>query len=454
MKTTRMRSRPSHHSSAADRTTRSASWTSLLPILSVNFVGTLGFSIVVPFMVFLVAKWGGNAIVYGVMAATYSTFQLIGAPILGRWSDRYGRRKILLLSQLGTLLSWVIFLTAFALPFDALLTVDSSLLGQFTVTLPLVVLLAARATDGLTGGNVSVANAYLADITDEEHRTQNFGRMAVSTNLGFVVGPALAGLLGATVYGEILPVVSALSISVVATLLIAFGLRDNRPQELGTNPEQSNACKVFGQESKECYRLRGCDEVSKGDILRLPRIKTILAIYFLVMLGFSLFYIAFPTHAALGLGWAVADTGIFFAVLSLLMVVVQGPVLARLSKTVSESILVSGGSVVLSLGFGLLLGTHVVSIYLGAALIALGNGLMWPTFMAVLAKRAGHRFQGAVQGFASSLGAAASIVGLVGGGLLYTWVGPWVFVFSAGIIAGVAVMTAVASVTSGNEPEL
>ena len=86
---------------------------SLLPILSINFVGTLGFSIVLPFLVFLVTKWGGNAVIYGLMGATYSAFQLIGAPILGRWSDRYGRRKILLVSQLGTLISWMIFLTAF-----------------------------------------------------------------------------------------------------------------------------------------------------------------------------------------------------------------------------------------------------------------------------------------------------------------------------------------------------
>ena len=84
-------------------------------------MGTLGFSIVLPFMVFLVTKWGGNAIVYGVLASTYSLFQLIGAPILGKWSDRWGRRRILLLSQIGTMLSWVIFLAAFVLPDGALL---------------------------------------------------------------------------------------------------------------------------------------------------------------------------------------------------------------------------------------------------------------------------------------------------------------------------------------------
>ena len=142
----------------------------LYPILLVNFIGTLGFSIVLPFLVTLVLKFGGNAVVYGVMGATYSAFQLVGAPILGRWSDVYGRRRILLLSQAGTLVSWVVFLTALYLPATPLANVNSPMLGNFVLTVPLVTVFAARALDGLTGGNVSVANAYLADITDLESR--------------------------------------------------------------------------------------------------------------------------------------------------------------------------------------------------------------------------------------------------------------------------------------------
>lgn len=85
---------------------------SLLPILAVNFIGTLGFSIVLPFLVFLVNRLGGNAFIYGLASSMYPAFQLIGAPVLGRWSDTYGRKNILFLSQLGTLFSWIIFLGA------------------------------------------------------------------------------------------------------------------------------------------------------------------------------------------------------------------------------------------------------------------------------------------------------------------------------------------------------
>src|ERR671913_2144725 len=184
--------------------------TQLFPILLVNFIGTMGFSIVLPFLVFLVTDFGGNALVYGLLAATYPAFQLIGAPLLGRWSDIYGRKKILLVSSGGTLAGWVIFLIALFLPINNLFSIDFTIIGTFVITLPLAALFLARAIDGLTGGNVSVASAYVADISSNENRSKNFGKMAISSNLGFIVGPALAGILVGTVYGEVLPVLAAL----------------------------------------------------------------------------------------------------------------------------------------------------------------------------------------------------------------------------------------------------
>ena len=164
----------------------------LFPILLVNFVGTLGFSIVLPFLVFLVMKFGGNAIVYGLLAATYPAFQLIGAPVLGRWSDIFGRKKVLLLSNAGTSVGWILFLFALFLPFEKSFNINIAFLGTFVVIVPLLVLFVARAIDGITGGNISVANAYLADLSSDKTRSKNFGKMAISSNLGFILGPALA----------------------------------------------------------------------------------------------------------------------------------------------------------------------------------------------------------------------------------------------------------------------
>ena len=405
-----------------------------------NFVGTLGFSIVVPFLVFLVTKWGGNALVYGLMGATYSAFQLVGAPILGRWSDRFGRRKILLLSQLGTLVSWLVFLVAFFVPVRVIADINSTMLGQFAVTLPLVLLFLARAADGITGGNVSVANAYLADITDEQDRSKNFGRMALSGNLGFVLGPALAGLLGATIYGEILPVVAALLISTLAMLIIVFGLKDYDPCVLSRPPEPRSLRKVFGQEHKECFRISAPEKVTFGTILKIAGVARLLVVYFLVMLGFSFFYIGFPVHAVNELRWSISDTGTFFAYLSLVMVVVQGPILARASKIFSDGMLAISGTLVLTTGFAGLFWEYMPTIYIAATLIALGNGLMWPSVMAMLSSAAGNQHQGAVQGTSGSIGAVASIVGLVAGGLFYNWLGAWVFVLAAILILPVSVL--------------
>ena len=406
-----------------------------------NFVGTLGFSIVVPFLVFLVTKWGGNALVYGLMGATYSAFQLVGAPILGRWSDRFGRRKILLLSQLGTLVSWLVFLLAFFVPVRIIADIDSTMLGQFAVTLPLVLLFLARAADGITGGNVSVANAYLADITDEQDRSKNFGRMALSGNLGFVLGPALAGLLGATIYGELLPVVAALLISILATLIIVFGLKEYDPCVLSRPLEPRSLRKVFGQEHKECFKIPTPEKVTFGTILKIGGVARLLAVYFLVMLGFSFFYIGFPIHAVNELRWSISDTGTFFAYLSLVMVVVQGPILARASKIFSDGILAISGTLVLTMGFIGLFWEYMPVIYIAATLIALGNGLMWPSVMAMLSSAAGDQHQGAIQGASGSIGAVASIVGLVAGGLLYNWLGAWVFVFAALLVLPVSLLT-------------
>ncbi len=410
------------------------------PILSITFVGTLGFSIVLPFLIFLVTRLGGNALIYGVMGATYSAFQLIGAPILGRWSDRFGRKRVLLLSQLGTLASWGIFLVALALPLTRMFDVDSPLLGQFTITVPLVVLFLARALDGITGGNVSVANAYLADITAEEDRAANFGKMAVASNLGFIFGPALAGVLGATAFGEFPPVMAAFLISVVASFLIAFRLREQPPCVLRADPELANTRKIMGQEHKECFCMAATAQLSTGQILRLPGIALLLAIYFLVFLAFNFFYIAFPVYAVTDLGWELTDTGLYFSFMGLVMATVQGPVLKRASAIWSDQTLVLFGSLLLATSFGFFTSQTTWVIYAGTVLLAVGNGLMWPSLMAIISKTAGADVQGAVQGLAGSAGAVASITGLLVGGLMFGVLGGTVFVLSAAITTLVFLM--------------
>jgi MFS transporter, DHA1 family, tetracycline resistance protein len=414
---------------------------SLFPLFLVNFVGTLGFSIVLPFLVFVVMKFGGNAIVYGLLAATYPAFQLIGAPILGKWSDIYGRKKILLLSNVGTAVGWILFLFALFLPSEKS-SIQIAFLGTFVIAVPLLILFLARAIDGITGGNISIANAYLADVSSDSTRSKNFGKMAISSNLGSILGPALAGILGGTIYGAILPVLAALILSLVTILVIAFLLRESKPpsKEILV-PEETTVRKVFSQECRDCYSTENTIKPRLRDVFKLKYISFLLVLYFLIFLGFNIFYAAFPTHAVNDLKWSVTQLGIFYAVLSGTMALIQGPVFSKALKRFSEEKLVVIGSIVLGTNFILFASNSIIAVSLALILFAVGNGLMWPSFMSILSRRAGSKLQGAVQGVAGSFGGLASIIGLTLGGFLYNSVGGVTFLISGGVIFVVFIMS-------------
>lgn len=409
----------------------------LYPLLLINFIGTLGFSIVLPFLIFLVIDFKGNAIIYGILAAIYPAFQLIGAPILGRWSDIYGRKKVLLISHGGTLMGWIFFLFALFLPIENLFSITSPLIGTIVITLPLLVLFLARSIDGITGGNISVANAYLADISTDENRSKNFGKMVISSNLGFIVGPALAGILGATIYQEILPVLAALFLSLLTLIVIIFALKETKSQLVVVTkqiPEKESIRKVFAHECKECYHAPNPKKLRFKDVFKLKHISFLIILYFFIFLGFNIFYTSFPIYAVDGLKWSLIELGIFYAVLSGIMVLVQGPVLRKALKKFSEEKLVIIGSVILGINFILFVAGNDIFVYGAAILFAVGNGLMWPSFLSILSKTAGHAYQGFIQGVASSFGSLASIVGLITGGLLYNLIHGFTFLISAGII--------------------
>ena len=407
----------------------------LFPLLFSNFVGTLGFSIVLPFLVFLVVDFGGNSIIYGILSSVYPAFQLIGAPILGRWSDSFGRKKVLLISTAGTLIGWIIFLLALYVPKIALIDINTAFIGAFTLSLPLVVLFIARAIDGITGGNVSVANAYIADLSDEKTRSKNFGKMAISSNLGFIVGPALAGILGGTIYGNTLPVIVAIFVSFVAFIAIWVFLKESKIGTRVIQPIQKNSVqRAYSYECKDCFKPPNPDKLKFKDIFKLKNIPILMILNFFIFLGFNIFYTSFPIHAVSSLKWTITEMGIFYAVLSGLMILVQGPILRKASQILSEGNLIIIGSLILGVNFVLFYSNNIILIYVAAILFAVGNGLMWPSFMSILSKFAGKLHQGAVQGVASSIGSLASIIGLIIGGFLYNSIGSPTFLIAASII--------------------
>jgi MFS family permease len=387
-------------------------------------------------------KFGGDVVIYSLIAATYPAFQLLGSPLLGRWSDIYGRRKVLLLSNAGTAIGWILFVIALVLPNDSVFNINLEYFGTFVLAVPLLFIFFARAIDGITGGNISVANAYLSDISTDKNRSNNFGKMAISSNLGFILGPALAGILGGTFYGSLLPVLAALLLSIVTLIVIGFLLPESRTKSNPiVIPEEGTIRKVFAQECKDCYHQDNAVKSKFGDVFKLEHISFLLVLYFLIFLGFNVYYASFPTHAANVLHWSVTQLGIFYAILSGIMVFIQGPVLRKALKKFSEEKLVIFGSFILGTNFVLFFSESIISVYIAVVLFAIGNGLMWPSFMSILSKRAGTALQGAVQGVAGSFGGIASIIGLIAGGVLYNLTGGATFLVSSVIIFSVFVMS-------------
>jgi MFS family permease len=417
---------------------------SIFPILLVNFIGILGYSVVVPILIFIVQDFGGNGFIYGVLGATYPFFQFMGAPILGRLSDNIGRRKVLIISQIGTFCAWALFLVAFTLPEIKLWEQNSEITGEYLMTIPLLVIFLARMLDGFTGGNVSVANAYMSDISDDDTRNSNFGKMGASTSLGFVIGPAFAGLLSATTLGEVLPLLIAAAISLVAVFVIKFRLKESVPCTVDTSDISfKNFRKVFQMEVKDCF-VDGEDtyefeeKANWSRMLKIDGVPVLFSVYFLTFLAFSLFYASLPIYASTQLEWSAVSLGVFLAYFSFVMVIVQGPVLTRLGRRFESFELVIGGSSVLAVGFIALSQGNLLLMYLSATVMAFGNGIMWASFLSLLSKAGKKSQQGAIQGYGSSTGSIANMLGLVLGGILFQSIGIVVFAIAGGIFIIIA----------------
>ncbi|MBK8823558.1 MAG: MFS transporter [Anaerolineales bacterium] len=179
----------------------------LFSIILVVFIDLLGFSLILPLLPYYAETFSANQTTTGILIASYAVMQLIGAPILGRLSDRFGRRPVLLLSVFGTFLGFL-------------------LLGFAN---SLWMLFASRILDGLTGGNLSVAQAYISDVTDEKSRSKGLGMIGAAFGLGFIIGPVTGGLLSQ--WGYAVPAFAAAAISFINLILIYAWLPESLTEE-------------------------------------------------------------------------------------------------------------------------------------------------------------------------------------------------------------------------------
>jgi MFS family permease len=426
----------------------------LAPLIAVNFLSSVGFSVVMPFLVFLVTGLGGNAFVMGVIGATFSVSQLIGAPWLGGMSDRVGRKRVLLYSQLGGMLAWAVFLIALVAPRSALFAIDTRITGSFVLTLPVLLIAISRATDGLINGSISVANAYLADVTTEAERKASFARLGAASSLGFVIGPFAAGYIARDDRGVMLLVSAALLLSGIGALVVWRYLPAISTGAI-TSADAARAAashKVLGGGSKECVGRRHPRSPLRA-LLDLPHAKRMISLYFLVFLGFSIFVTVLPMHAVVELRWSSDRLGSLFGVLSVALIITQTAILPRLARRSSDaalggwgSVLVSGAYVVVSLGGS-------PGAFVAAALYGVGNGLMWPSYLAMLSATGSPSTRGRLQGVASSAGSIASIAGMLGGGTAFGMIGSATFLVAAASLALAAILFAFGAAEPRVEPE-
>jgi DHA1 family tetracycline resistance protein-like MFS transporter len=368
----------------------------LLVIFVTVFIDLVGFGIVIPVLPFYVegTKFNASPRAVGLLFASYSIMQLIFTPILGRWSDRYGRRPILFFSLLGTSLGFFI-------------------LGFATT---LWMLFAGRIIDGITGGNISTAQAYIADITTKENRAKGMGLIGAAFGLGFIFGPAIGGILskwdvnvgGLHIPGISVPLIFAGALAFANAVLLYFVLPETVTPD---HPARQSA--ATGRWSQ---LLRA---------MRQSRLAFVLAIYFLFVTAFSIMTSSFGLFTLYRFGFDAHDTGWLFAFVGVCGALIQGGLIGRLVKAFGELPLVVVGALLFTTSLLVipLTGPHTGTAALLAvgALFAAGNGLATPSLTSLASKSAGAGEQGGILGVTQSVASLARTVGpLISAALIYS----------------------------------
>lgn len=405
-------------------------------LYAVAFLSSFGFSTVMPFMVFLVTQFGGNAFVLSALSALFWVAQLIGSTWLGALSDRIGRKRVLFRSQLGAMAAWVIFLCAPGAPRVEFARVAGVAMGTFAMTLPLALIALARITDGLFNGSVSVANAYMADLADEDERKVGYARLGAASSFGFVVGPVIAGLVARTDTGVIAVLVLALALSGIAALLVWFRLP-------AVPPRPTTATEVVRAGGIRVHKPLGggCPEAVRHprwrirEVLAVPRLRPMIAIYFLIYLAFSIYAAALPIHAVVDVGCTTTKLARLYVTLALALAVTEKFVLPKLARKLSSPVIAAGGCSLLIVAYLLFSPSSEAALIVGAVFYGVGSGLMWPSYLVLLSRSGPAEYQGSVQGVGSSIGSLASIIGTVSSGVLYVTIGVATFYVSAAAVA-------------------
>ena len=375
----------------------------LLPIFLIVVVDVLGLTIMLPLLPFYAEHFGASPVVVGLLISTYALCQLVAGPVLGQISDHLGRKPVLTVSQLGTFAGFLVL--------------------AWAPNLALVFL--ARIIDGLTAGNLSIAQAYIADVTAPKDRARAFALIGIAFGIGFLIGPGASGYLTHR-YGYRVPIFCAAALSLLSILGTTFLLPSDPP-----HPEGDEAEAPVAPGGK---RLKILDWGTYLQYFRRPALSGLLVEFFLFTFAFATFTAGFALFAERrftwhGLAFGPKEVGVIFMYSGFLGIVVQGSMRqGALIRRIGELRLVTLGFLAATIGYVLLgFSAGVALLLVSASFAAFGTGVLRPALTSLITQQVSRGEQGVVLGLTQSLLSVAQIVApaiagaLIDRGHLTTW---------------------------------
>lgn len=364
----------------------------LLPIFLIVSVDVLGLTLILPLLPFYAERLGANPTVVGLLVSVYALCQLLAGPLLGRMSDQVGRRPLLLVSQAGTFVGFLILAGANAL----------------------WVVFLSRIIDGLTAGNLSLAQAYISDVTQPEERAKSFALIGIAFGMGFLVGPGVSGYLAGFDYRY--PIFVAAALSFTSILCTYFLLPAHRP-ERDSNPRKFTIL----------------DWGRYVEFFKRPGLAPLLWQFFCFTFTFALFMSGFPLFAERRFTWGgkpfgPKQVGYVYAYVGFLGIILQGGLIGRLVKALGEMKLARISFALTAVGMAVLGFTYDIPILLVvAAMAGIGTGGLRPALTSLVTQKAARSEQGTVLGLTQSLMSVSQIAAPFIAGLLITryWLEAW-----------------------------
>ena len=407
----------------------------IAPLIGFVFIDVLGYSLFFPLLPYYAEMFGAGPALVGLMIASNAAAQFVAAPVVGRLSDRYGRRPLLMLSIIGTLLSFL--LLGLAEPLGERL---GDLLPAVTTTAgwTVIVLFFCRILDGLAGGNVSLARAYVADVTDEENRAKGLGLIGAAFGLGFVIGPAIGGTFSNWKAAEsafdtlglsrfAVPAFATVLISALNLLGVIKWLPESLPRERRAAPAQG--------------RGRGADLGGLRRAFQRPLFGPLLTMRFFFSLALTLFMANFALYTQHHLDLSDQATSYVMTYAGVLLILVQVVGIGWMTARFHEKRIMFGGLIVITAAlFGLALVSNVTLLLLVLLPLALSGGMLNTVLNSLISKSVYPEEVGGALGLVTSVESLTWVLAPIVGGLLIDYLGGWSLGLAGGVTTGLLIV--------------